>query len=42
MGLKLFAYIALAGLVIGVVAGAAMKLGFRRKIAAPDDHSRLG
>jgi hypothetical protein len=42
MGLKLFAYIAFAGLVIGVVAGAAMKVGLRRKLAAPDDRSRLG
>jgi hypothetical protein len=39
MGLKLLAYIALAGLVIGAVAGA---VGSRWKIGGSDDHSRLG
>ena len=39
MGLKLLAYIALAGLVVGVVAGA---VGSRWKIGGSDDRSRLG
>lgn len=42
MGFKLFAYIAFAGLAIGLVAGAAMRLRSRPKVAAPDDRSRLG
>jgi hypothetical protein len=42
MGLKLLASIAFAGLLIGVVAGAAMKFRSRPKIAGPDQRSRLG
>lgn len=42
MGLKLFAYIAFAGLMIGVIGAAAVKVGFRRRLSGPDDHSRLG
>ena len=42
MGLKLLAYIAFAGLLIGVVAGAAIKARSRPKVAGPDDRSRLG
>jgi len=42
MGLKLLAYIAFAGLAIGLVAGAAMRLRSASTVAAPDDRSRLG
>lgn len=41
MGLKLFAYIAFAGLLIGVIAGAAIRMGARRTIAGPEERARL-
>ena len=41
IGLKLLAYIAFAGLLVGVVAGAAMKVRSGPRIAGPDDRSRL-
>lgn len=42
MGLKLLAWIAAAGLVVGIVAGAAIRSRSRPKLAGPDDHPRLG
>jgi hypothetical protein len=42
MGLKLMAYIAGAGLVIGIVAGAAIKARSPPRISGPDERSRLG
>jgi hypothetical protein len=42
MGLKLLAYIAGAGLVIGLVAGAAIKARSRSRFSGPDEPSRLG
>jgi hypothetical protein len=42
VGLKLLAYIAFAGLLIGVVAGAVIKSRTGSKIAASEDRSRLG
>ena len=41
MGLKLLAWIAVAGLVVGAVAGVAWGARSRRKLTGPDERSRL-
>lgn len=42
MGLKLLAWIAVAGLAVGVVAGVAWRKKSSRRIAGPDEGPRLG
>ncbi|WP_337186515.1 hypothetical protein [Phenylobacterium sp.] len=42
LGLKALAWIAGAGLVIGLAAGGALGLRSRRKLPPPDDHPQLG
>jgi hypothetical protein len=41
IGLKALAWIAGAGLLIGIAAGVAMSVRSRRRIAGPDERSRL-
>lgn len=42
MGLKALAWIAGAGLILGIGVGLATSIGRRRRLAAPEDRSRLG
>ena len=41
MGLKLIAWIAIAGLVAGVVVGVALRGRSGPRVSGPDEHSRL-
>ena len=41
MGLKLLAWIAMAGLVAGVVISVGWRMKFGRRLSGPDDRSRL-